>query len=141
MICLLSLSQSVKSACDSNNCPGSALITFHRSLPSQTGGQTTTAMVTDYNAFLSHHSTGLQGKTHHKYVRFRLQVTNNKNVLLVPRCTLEHHARQAQAMVRDHIGLTTLVTTVTMAQSSPTKAFPCHSALVSHNVNVTSLLH
>ena len=40
MICLLSLSQSVKSACDSNNCPGSALITFHRSLPSQTGGQT-----------------------------------------------------------------------------------------------------
>ena len=40
VICLLSLSQSVKSACDSNNCPGSALITFHRSLPSQTGGQT-----------------------------------------------------------------------------------------------------
>ena len=40
VICLLSLSQSVKSARDSNNCPGSALITFHRSLPSQTGGQT-----------------------------------------------------------------------------------------------------
>ena len=74
-------------------------------------------------------------------VRFRLQVTNNKNVLLVPICTLKHHARQAQAqaMVRDHIGLTTSVTTVTMAQSSPTKAFPCHSALVSHNVNGISL--
>ena len=75
----LSLSGRLKSVSDSNNngnnCPAPALITFPSSLPSQTGGQTTTAMVTDYNAFLSHHSTGLQGKTHHKYVRFRLQVT------------------------------------------------------------------
>ena len=75
----LSLSGRLKSVSDSNNngnnCPAAALITFPSSLPSQTGGQTTTAMVTDYNACLSHHSTGLQGKTHHKYVRFRLQVT------------------------------------------------------------------
>ena len=144
----LSLSGRLKSVSDSNNngnnCPAAALITFPSSLPSQTGGQTTTAMVTDYNACLSHHSTDLQGKTHHKYPQCSFQTaSNNKNVLLVPRCTLKHHARQAQAqaMVRDHIGLTTSVTTVTMAQSSPTKAFPCHSALVSHNVNGISLWH
>ena len=153
MICLLSLSQSVKSACDSNNCPGSALITFHRSLPSQTGGQTSSKprqwSETTMCSVRSH-----CGRIDHLGGGVRLQPMVSVHNACLSHCTDPQVLVRAKnivfcgseeqwpwwwpwtkGMVKGQWGCPW-----SSVQSSYMSAVPCRSALVSDNVNATKYI-